>query len=115
MSLSEQEVQRLGQLLAKDLGHVKPQRVERPRLRLVTPPTPVIDGVTRDWTKERIRFIRDRYRLHWLVTQELGSAPTMELMEDDALLALGKKMEKALGCILDGINFEDAGLVRGFD
>jgi len=52
------------------------------------------------------------YRLDWLVDQETFNVANVSCLEDCDLIRLLNFMEHARECIVEGIPFEDAGLVR---
>lgn len=111
MGLSDKKIQELAEKLA---AHIEPS-VEhaRPKLRLIRPPRPTrFDSITRDCCIRRIRDLQRLYGLQWLVRQEIFDQPSLETLEDDALLALHKTIEGAAECIREGIPLEDAGYLR---
>jgi hypothetical protein len=88
---------------------------EKPNLRIVeAPPRPsqLLDDVTRDLYRRRIRFLARSYALHWLVDQALLKIGLLEDLSDEPLMALHTDMERARECIFEDVSFEDAGLVR---
>lgn len=60
--------------------------------------------------ERRIRFIVGRYGLQWLV--DYHTQGELEDMADEPLQALSADCEKALKAVLEGVSFEDVGLVR---
>lgn len=90
----------------------------RPKLRLVgrddlTDKPPGLDPQTRDVIYRRIRDLSRMYWLAWLVRQETATTGgVIECLEDEDLTALLEKMERARECRVEGVSFDDAGLVR---
>ena len=90
---------------------------ERPKLRLVRKQDIVLDrpdyltGEQRDVMYSRINDLAHMYWLRWLIRQETQGAP-LEHLDDEALTALLQKMERARECRVEGIGFDEAGLVK---
>lgn len=91
------------------------ERRAKPRLTVVgsTPPPAVVDDeITRASRVNRIRWLAKAYKLEWLVQQHIFDHPGIESLDQEALRALHKDMEQGRECVVDGISFDDAGLVR---
>lgn len=94
----------------------------RPKLQLVgredvaaavNEPTAMFTPQCRDIIYRRIRDLSRMYWLQWLERQETAHVGgVIECLSDDELATLRDKMERARECRVDGIGFDDAGLVR---
>lgn len=75
---------------------------------------PGMSALQRDVLYGRIRDLGNLYYLNWLVRQEtMHVLGVIECLPDDDLLALLAKVERGVDARMDGVAFEDAGLVRG--
>lgn len=72
-----------------------------------------LDELTRARHERRIAFIVGRYGLQWMVDQHCDHS--VQAMDDDTLLALLGKCERALKAVQEGVSFDDAGLVQWAD
>lgn len=92
----------------------------RPKLRIVRPAdfeeparTSVLDPVTRDGIQRRVRDLARLYHLQWLIRQEtLAHQGCIEALDDAQLFLLLEVIERARECIVEGIPFDDAGIVK---
>lgn len=111
----ETRLQALANLISQEIEKAPP----RPKLRLVRrddliPPDPQrMDPQTRDVIYRRIRDLARMYCLGWLVRQETEHVGgVLECLDDCGLRSLRDKMERGRECRVEGISFDDAGLVR---
>lgn len=66
----------------------------------------------RDMRYQLIRDLARLHNLHWLVRKETVDVDgIMERLDDAGLLALHGKLQRAQECILEGIGFDDAGIL----
>jgi hypothetical protein len=72
-----------------------------------------MDSVTREAYLRRIRFLRDRFGLRWLVDEATRYVTVLDCLEDSELVQLQAVLDRARGCLLDGVALEDVGIVPG--
>lgn len=112
MGMGDKQIQEMAQAVAAAVG-VKTGR----RLRRLKVVDDVQDGLTalqRDVLYSRIRDLGNLYHLMWLVRQEtMHVLGVMECLSDDELTALLAKVQRGVEARMDGVAFEEVGLVRG--
>ena len=60
----------------------------------------------------RILDLTEMYSLHWLIRQEVGPKKSaLYMLTHDELSQLLRKVHLARECIIEGISFDDAGLI----
>ena len=85
----------------------------KPRLRVIPRPRPTIfDNITREAIIRRICQLRRSYALDLIFDQGVFNTAGLATLEDDALIAMLQKMERARECIAEGVAFDEAGLVE---
>jgi len=60
----------------------------------------------------RIRWLTRTYDLQWLVDQESADETSLSILSSNQLQELLVKLERAHQCIVEGIGFDEAGLVK---
>ncbi|PPU32127.1 hypothetical protein XspCFBP7912_13200 [Xanthomonas sp. CFBP 7912] len=115
MALSKQELEAMARQVAATMG-IKTEHAPR-RLRVVGAEIPAdplqLNALQRDVLYRRIRDLGKMYWLMWLVRQETGHVNgIMECLSDAELTSLLEKMERARECRVEGIAFDEAGLVK---
>lgn len=94
-------------------GPTRESEKAKPALRVVRTAKPTVyDSITRECILKRVRFLRDRYRMHALVEQATFNVPNLDCLEDADLARLMHDMERARECANEGIDWEEAGLIR---
>lgn len=116
MAISDERLKELAGEMAEAMG-MTPRKKSRPvivrRGQVVPFQRSGMDGATRDIVYARIRDLARMYWLAWLIRQETAHVRgVIECLTDDELIELKDKMERARECRVEGIGFDEAGLVR---
>lgn len=98
-------------------SHLRVVGADNLRREIPTAPAPgFLCAQSRDVIYARLRDLSRMYWLAWLVRQETQHVGgIVECLDDNELCALRDKMERARECRVEGIGFDEAGLVRKGD
>lgn len=112
--MKEELMQKLARRVAARAGA---RTTEKPRhLRPVESASdvPGLTALQRDTIYARINDLGNLYYLKWLVRQEtMHVFGVMECLTDAELMALLAKVERGVEARMDGVAFEEVGLVKG--
>lgn len=78
-------------------------------------PARVMDDVTRESRIRLIRSLSSAYRafgFRLIIDQALVGKASIEALSDQEIIALHRALDRARECLRDGIDFEEAGLLR---
>lgn len=102
----------LAEVIANTVKGVRPLRAVP--MTSAPPPRPagIFDSITRDSIYRRVRWLRDRYGLRFLIDQATFNRTGLEALPDSELSALLRDMERGRECVEEGVSFEDKGLIR---
>jgi len=102
----------MARVVAESLG-IKTQKLPR-HLTVVGEEVPArLTALQRDVLYSRIRDLGNLYSLNWLIRQETEHVSfVIECLTDEQLQSLMQTMQRGAECRVEGIAFDDAGLVR---
>ena len=107
----------MNRLVAVIEGGLKPRA--KPDLRVVCNDAPVrqMCSLQRESHIKMIRHIRKRWRsygdpMQAVIDEACFGLAGIDQLDDEGLIALHRRLERAQDCIREGITFEDAGLIR---
>lgn len=113
MKVDQARVRQLVDMIEAKLAPA--QAPARPVLRVVRDDPPARTWLQPFERDMRYQLIRDIARLHglrWLIRRETEHVDgVMERLEDAELIGLHATMLRAQECILEGVGFDDAGLM----
>jgi hypothetical protein len=101
-------IEDLAAVIAGTVKGVKPARF----YRVEQPESTIFDSITRTSILSRIRRLSRMYSLDWLVEQAVFNKPGLDSLEDGEISDLLRNMERARECRVDGVAFDEAGLVH---
>lgn len=101
----------MNQLLRDELANIFATELAAGRIVPLREVDHVERPVTRRYYLRRIRWLADSYGLTWLIDQAtLGHR--LDVLDDDELASLLHDLEAGRRCCVEGISFDEAGLVR---
>lgn len=111
-AINRERVRALAQMIEASL---ESQEHAKPALRVVRSEPRShqrLQPFERDMRYALIRDIARLHDLHWLIRKETADVDgIIEQLDDDELVGLHATMRRAQDCILEGIGFDDAGLM----
>lgn len=112
MGMGDKQIQEMAQAVAAAIGVKTGKRLRR--LKVVDETPEGMTALQRDVIYSRIRDLGNLYHLMWLVRQEtMHVLGVVECLSDEELTALLSKVERGVEARMDGVAFEEVGLVRG--
>lgn len=116
----QDQFESLAKRLAARTQELRASEPARPPLKLVTTTTASalqMDSVVRESHLRMIRSLARSYRgvgLQLLVDQATLGRAGLDDLGDEEVLQLHRDLDRARECIRDGVDFEEAGLLRAF-
>lgn len=101
----------MNQLLRDELANIIATELAAGRITPLRPDGRADRPITRRYYLRRILWLSESYGLAWMIDQAtLGHR--LDALGDDELSALLSDMEAGRRCCVEGVGFDDAGLVR---